>query len=492
MILIVFLRHILKTLGRLTNLAAATANDFGLAELVKTRAALMTSVDLHDLTVKAGDVLGAWGATQNLTRELSPVLLSADGKTLIDRGVYVEDATGGYWTLKSGAAVVDAGGAVIARATLQDVLAMAVTGGNHWQLEQGWSPSTRGSALQFREGVPYLTHVMNGRAVVLDYGIQNGDGSWHLASGAAVKDINGAVIANPTKADILAQVPPTGDQWRVEALGFNRFANIPVAKIGLDIVNGAVADYTVRVTDADGSFYVWARNLDRALALQAKQGTSLAFNLRNYEVDFAALEQQVNSIDQSKYRIEVMTPAQLNFALGLSTIEFQPNMLTATLNNQTGIISYAVNQSGNASLSTTSYVSGITQAIGLLNTVFAEYVSVSRSMAVRMALQGGLSSFAVGISYDVSIDKYVSTGKRNLAPMFEAIFNGAPADNTGNAIDHYLANWNDILWRVYPDYVISGGDTLNGGAMAFDQVFLLKEIIEAGNDNGTNDTRRVA
>ena len=87
----------------------------------------------------------------------------------------------------------------------------------------------------------------------------------------------------------------------------------------------------------------------------------------------------------------------------------------------------AVTKSGQASLSSTSDVSGITQAIGLLNTVFAEYVSVSRSMTVRMALQGGLSSFAQGLSYDVSINKYVSTGKRNLALMFEAIFRGAPA-----------------------------------------------------------------
>ena len=34
----------------------------------------------------------------------------ANGKSvLLDRAIYVEDATGGFWTLKSGAAVRDAG-----------------------------------------------------------------------------------------------------------------------------------------------------------------------------------------------------------------------------------------------------------------------------------------------------------------------------------------------------------------------------------------------
>jgi hypothetical protein len=104
-----------KGFGRITNLAVATANDFDLAELVASRSAAMINPDLHTLAVQAGNVLGAWGASLNLSRELTPVLTSADGKTLIDRAIYVEDATGGYYTLKSGAAVLDAQGAVIAR-----------------------------------------------------------------------------------------------------------------------------------------------------------------------------------------------------------------------------------------------------------------------------------------------------------------------------------------------------------------------------------------
>jgi hypothetical protein len=162
-------------------------------------------------------VLGAWGASQPLTRELTPVLTSSDGKTLLDRAQYVEDATGGYYSLKSGAAVLDAQGAVIARPTLQQVLAQ----GSGWHLEQAWSPATRGAAVQFRDAAPYLTHIVAGRAVIDDYGVKQGDGSWALASGTPIRDAQGAVIAQPTLADILSQAHGPGFEWRRESLGFN-------------------------------------------------------------------------------------------------------------------------------------------------------------------------------------------------------------------------------------------------------------------------------
>ena len=65
-------------------------------------------------------MLGAWGAALEQTRELMPVRLGIDGggkAVLLERGVYVEDAQGGYWTLASGAPVLDAQGQPIARAT---------------------------------------------------------------------------------------------------------------------------------------------------------------------------------------------------------------------------------------------------------------------------------------------------------------------------------------------------------------------------------------
>src|SRR4030095_6173085 len=103
--------------------------------LVNARAAAMTTPDLQTLVAQAGDVLGKWGHALNLTRELTPVLVSADGSTLLDRAVYVEDAAGGYWTLKSGAAVLDSDGSTIRRPTLEQVLAQATADGAAWRLE---------------------------------------------------------------------------------------------------------------------------------------------------------------------------------------------------------------------------------------------------------------------------------------------------------------------------------------------------------------------
>ena len=179
------------------------------------------------------------------------MLVSADGSTLLDRAVYVEDAAGGYWTLKSGAAVQDSDGSTIARPTMEQVLAQATADGAAWRLEQAWSPDARGSAVQFRQEAPYLAQVVDGRALVLDYGIENADGSWRLASGNPVTDAAGAPIEHATRDDIVAMSHATGQEWRVEALDYNHFANVPVQQIGIDIVNGSVADYTVQVTDRD-------------------------------------------------------------------------------------------------------------------------------------------------------------------------------------------------------------------------------------------------
>ena len=161
----------------------------------------------------------------------------------------------------------------------------------------------------------------------------------------------------------------------------------------------------------------------------------------------------------------------------------------------TGVVSYAVNSTGQASEGSAANgnTSDIQNAISLLNTVMQEYDTVAQGMAVRMALQGGLSQFAVGITYDATTDQYTSTTNQQLAPMLEAIFRAAPADNTNNAIDTYLSNWNQILWQIYPNYQISSGDTVTGAAMQLDQVFILQQVIEAYEAAGVNyDIRGIA
>ena len=88
----------------------------------------MTSYDLRTLVAQAGKVLGRWGASLELTRELYAVRLSADpgsgagagGKTLLERKAW------------DGAAL-EAG----------------------WTLEQGWSPSDRAAPLTTREAAQF-------------------------------------------------------------------------------------------------------------------------------------------------------------------------------------------------------------------------------------------------------------------------------------------------------------------------------------------------
>src|SRR5690606_13855456 len=141
----------------------------------------------------------------------------------------------------------------------------------------------------FREAAPYLMRVVDGRAVIDDFGIQQPDGSWQLASGRAIVDAGGATIAQPTITDILGLSRLPGQEWRVEAIGHNPYAGIDVKEIGVRFTDGVAVDYTVEVTDQDGTFHVWARNLDRALELQFKTGDSREFVLRNYAVDFDTL-----------------------------------------------------------------------------------------------------------------------------------------------------------------------------------------------------------
>ncbi len=465
----------LKGFGRITNLSVAAANDIGFSNLVSSTAAAMTVPNFRTLVSQVGSLLGAWGETLEQTRELTPVLVGVDSAgrpVLLDHGMYKEDAQGGYWTLASRNAITDAYGTPIVRATLQDVLAQAVASGAAWRIEQTWSPSERSQEVTAREAAPYLMRVENGRAVVLDYGVKQVDGTWKLASDTAT------IYAN--KADILSLAHAAGTEWRTEALGFNRYADLPVDRIGVRFTDGIAVDYTVRVTDQDGTFYVWARNLDRAIQLEWKTGDSREFKLRNYAIDFDSLD-EVNSTDESTYRVEMLTPAQFHFAVSLGGIDFRSEMLTAQINNATGHISYAVGPTGSANLSTdpVKYTSGIAMMIDMLQPVMEQYILTSRRMAVRLAAQGGLKDFFAGVTYDVVADMYKPTTNRELAPMFEAIFRGAPASNADDAVLDYLTNWNAILNQIYPDYHPSGEGNLAGSTLKVDQAFILQMILSA-------------
>ncbi len=471
-----------KGFGAMTSLAVGQSNDFELAEIVAAAAANATSPVLKDIRAAITPVFGAWAQSLELTREIVPVLLSQgpDGATLIDRAVWVEDAAGGWWTLHSGAPVLDAQGAEIARPTLADVLAQDAGDGSAWRLEQMFSPSSRAAALEHRAEAPYLAKVVDGRVVVLDHGIENADGTWRLASGREIVDAQGAPIAQPGVADIRALAVGEGEEWRVEALGHNPYADLAVDRMAVYIVDGRVVDYSVQVTDADGNFDVWARNLDRALELQHKLGRPGEFQLRNYALDFETLP-EVQATEDSAYRVEILTAGQFHFATSAYGIDFQPEMMAARIDPLTKRIDYSVGSWNGDALSDTnedgSYRSAIAPTIDLMEVVVDNYITVSRAFAVRVALQGGLKDYARGLGYDAEADKFFATTDRELAPMLEAIFERAPQGY--EATFDYLAAWDEILEIIYPDYRIDGSANFVSGAMRVDEKFLAQMIVAA-------------
>lgn len=119
-----------KGFGRIADLTVAASNDFAVRDMLAQAAASITVPNLEDMRQKSGAMLGQWGFALEKSRELAPVLLSADGKTLVDRAEWVEDQAGGYWQLKSGAPILAADGSTIARPSMQDVLAQAARSGS--------------------------------------------------------------------------------------------------------------------------------------------------------------------------------------------------------------------------------------------------------------------------------------------------------------------------------------------------------------------------
>lgn len=146
--------------------------------------------------------------------------------------------------------------------------------------------------------------------------MKQADGTWKLASDMAA----GLGTTYASKAAIMALAKPAGTEWRVEDIGFNPYAGLAVDRIGVHFTDGQVVDYTVQVTDRDGTFYVWARNLDRALQLEWKTGDSREFNLRNFAIDFETLD-EAGSTDDSTYRVEMLTPARRGVAAANDNID---------------------------------------------------------------------------------------------------------------------------------------------------------------------------
>ncbi|WP_298303281.1 tandem-95 repeat protein, partial [uncultured Erythrobacter sp.] len=445
--------------GITTDLAVAASNDLELAQLIESTAAGMTVPDLDVLRDQARGVLGAWARSHSDSLELGAALIGADG-SLVDFAVYNEDETGGFWTLNSGADVLASDGSSIARASFEDVLAQAASGGASWQVVQGWSPASRDFTPEDRFETAYLVST-SGAATVIDYAIRQSDAQgeyWTLARGNDVLASDGSVIARASLADIMAQSVAEGSAWRMED-----FAD-PIPDAGFDraafnIRDGVVVDYSIWIDDGNGLFAVWASVFEQALESQERFGPN-SFGLRGFELDLDNLPDADNS-DDSVVRVEIMSLDEIQYAFASGGETFRPELFVAQ----------------SASDNTLSYDFDIDDTKDFAATLAESYLAIGRAMAVRIASQGGLAPYFEGVQYDAQTDTFQATSNRELIPLFTALLTDAPA-GADETVD-YLREWDRILQTVYPDFKRNG----NGPRS---QAFLMQMIV-AGFENSPVD-----
>jgi Ca2+-binding RTX toxin-like protein len=89
--------------------------------------------------------------------------------------------------------------------------------------------------------------------------------------------------------------------------------------------------------------------------------------------------------------------------------------------------------------------------------------------AVRLAMQGPLASYFQGLSYDTAMDKFHATTDQQLTPMFEQIFEHAPADASGAAA--WVASWRPLLDIVLGD--------LDRGALSVSYAYMFQSMVRA-------------
>ena len=449
-----------KGYGILTDLRLAAGNDFDVAQALASAGTALTATNLAALCAAVEPLLLAWNAANPTSQELTAVLVQSDanGVAKLDHAVYVEDGSGGYWTLASGNPVLDGGGLAIARPSLQEVLAQSAGANQSWQLQQVWSPE-RPATPAHREAAPYRVSVdAEGKVTVLDYGVYVEDGSggyWTLASGTPILDGGGVAIARPTLDDVLAQALAAGEAWRVEsfaepepAFAFEDFA--------VFYSGGQVWDYAVLVDDGSGgSYWASARAVKDAIAqgLSDPAGATDT-NLQNFVT--AYLAQAGAGI--TGHEIVDMETARLVVKTG-----------GGDLGDLTTIMV------GRDALGALVYEENVETQNSFLQEILDRHEHWADGVAVRVALQTGLASFFPDLAYDAERDVFTPTGSRELIPTFEAIFAAAPAD--AMAAQSYLEDWREILDVVYTDFKRHGAGELSYG-------FLFSNVVAAYESTG--------
>ncbi len=436
--------------GVISNFTVAASYD---AEMARTYAGGsligFDQPDLASLRAALKPVLELWGASEPQSRLLRPVLLDADGRVK-DYAVFHHDADGSYWTLHSddrlaaaAAAPVPLPGQTQGASTaphyeLEQVLALTAAAGGSWQLRQMWGLDKEDTV--GRVPAPYLVRLeADGTVTVLDYGRQNADGSWQLASGHPVLGPDGQPIAQPTLADVLAQQAATGTAWRSEILPPPADDLQPILTF---VDEHGAADFAIFVHTGIGGYWASANAVSSAIVALAAAGGPGPDTVVTVEGPHAGtLKGFAEVLESSAWQADakMLSVGQIKLALAVSGLSV-PDLKTPM------VIQYdhAISLTGDFTAQKT-----------LLDSLFKQYDKFADAAAVRIAMQTGLKDFFPGLSYDAATDIFHATTDKRLEPTYEAILAGAKTMASDAALA-FLKGWSPILDVVYADYETNG------------------------------------
>ena len=469
-----------KGFGLFTDLSVAISRDMAVADRLAAVLPTLDVADLPTLAARIEPLLIDWNASASGSLELAAVLVGTDGggaAQRLDYAIYEEDAAGGYWRLQSGNPVLAADGSAIARPSLAEVLAQATAVGQSWRLEEHWSPADR-AAPQQRPAAPYLVAVgAEGTTAVLDHGIYVEDASggyWRLASGAPILDASGAAIARPSLDDVLSQAASAGQEWRSEDFAVPVAAG-PVRDLALFYNNGQIYDYAVWVADPSGGYWASARAVRQAAVAGASAPTGpTAGDLHSFVAAYEAAEPLVT-------RSQVFAGETASYAARTGGANLQELAVLTAGFGAGGALDYAYN---------------LADQREFLHELMDRYDFWREAVAVRLAVQGPLSSFFEGLAYDVEADVFRATTTREMIPLFERVFAAAPGDAAG-ALSH-LQQWRPILNVVYAAFErhntgdITPGFLFANVVAAFESQGLATDIVSAAGALGVPSDRIVA
>lgn len=109
-------------------------------------------------------------------------------------------------------------------------------------------------------------------------------------------------------------------------------------------------------------------------------------------------------------------------------------------------------------------------ALDVIGPVIDTFWTTLNLVTVRLAMQGPLAPYFDGVEYNPETDKFVPTTAAQLTPMYEAIFDAAPATAQGAA--EWLAQWQPFL-----EYII--GDLDRAGDLLPTYGYLFANMVDA-------------